>query len=88
MLMEAFARSGARSSRLSLEEVKEIVIETLLGTAITLATGTDSTRGLMEKVATRGGMTEKGLEVLEMELPATFDRMFEATRAARDGRCE
>jgi len=88
MIVETFAQSGARSSGLSLEEVKEMVIETLLGTAITLATGTESIRGLMEKVATRGGMTEKGLEVLEMELPATFDRMFEATMTALDGRSE
>lgn len=85
MMMEAFSESGARSCGLPLEEVREIVLETMLGTALTLATGNDNTLGLMDKVATRGGITEKGLKVLEMELPAIFDRMFEATRTARGG---
>ncbi len=85
MMMEAFAKSGARSSGLPLDEVKEMVLETMLGTALTLSEDGATPRGLMDKVATRGGITEKGLKVLELELPSTFDRMFEATRAARDG---
>jgi pyrroline-5-carboxylate reductase len=83
MMVEAFVQAGARSSGLPLKEVQEVLLETLVGTASILAKGSESTHGLMEKVATKGGITEKGLRVLEMELPSTFDHMFEATRKAR-----
>lgn len=84
MMFESFVQAGARASQLPLDEARELVLETWLGTSLTLANGTDTPQGLMGKVATKGGITEQGLLVLERELPGVFDRVFEASRKKRD----
>ncbi len=81
MITKCLVDAGARSSGLPRDEVEEMVCETLLGTALLLADGRETAQGVMEMVATKGGITEQGLHVLQRELPATFDRTFEATRA-------
>ena len=57
-----------------------MVLETLMGTALTLESGV-SVPELNEKVATKGGITEQGLKILEDELPAIFDMVFARTMA-------
>ena len=56
-----------------------MVLETLLGTALTLCSGDVSFETLKSKVATKGGISEQGLAVLDQELPRLFDRVLEAT---------
>jgi pyrroline-5-carboxylate reductase len=34
---------------------------------------------MVQRVATRGGITEEGVKVFRRRLPETFDEMFEAT---------
>lgn len=82
-MVAEFALSGARAGGLSGEEAIAMAAETMLGTALMLADGRSSPEALMRRVATRGGITEQGINVLESELPGTFDRMFEATGKKR-----
>lgn len=82
-MMARFAGSGAKAGGFSEEEAMAMVAETMLGTALMLADGRSSPEALAQRVATRGGITEQGLMVLESELPATFDRVFEATGRKR-----
>ena len=51
--------------------------ETLIATALLLDEGKLSLNDLIEKVATKGGITEKGLQVMDDELPSTVKKMYE-----------
>lgn len=82
-MLAQYARSGARLGGINDREAEEMAVETMLGTALMLADGRSSPEALAERVATRGGITEQGLKVLESDLPVTFDRMFHATGLKR-----
>jgi pyrroline-5-carboxylate reductase len=82
-MMAEFAFSGARAGGIDEQEALIMVTETMLGTALMLADGPLSPQELAGRVATKGGITEQGLKVLETELPVTFERMFDATGRKR-----
>jgi pyrroline-5-carboxylate reductase len=65
------------------EELAErLVKETFLGTALLLEG--ESFQGLISSVATKGGITEAGVKVIEEDAPAMFDRLFLATQARHE----
>jgi pyrroline-5-carboxylate reductase len=78
-MAQRFAEAGSRRSDLDEDTVRRMVVETLLGTALTLSSGGVSFDELRSKVATKGGITEQGLAVLDQELPRVFDLVLEAT---------
>lgn len=78
-MMRQFAEAGARQG-LDRKEAWEMVMETMQGTVLALSSG-ETVGSLKEKVATKGGITEQGLAVLEAELPAVFDKVMERTLA-------
>lgn len=78
-MMHQFAEAGARHG-IDRQDAWEMVLETMQGAALALGSG-ESAASLKEKVATKGGITEQGLLVLEAELPAVFDRVVERTLA-------
>ncbi|MHC1710355.1 MAG: pyrroline-5-carboxylate reductase family protein [Methanomassiliicoccales archaeon] len=78
-MMHQFAEAGVRHG-IDRKDAWEMVLETLQGAALALASG-ESVASLKEKVATKGGITEQGLLVLEAELPAVFDLVMERTLA-------
>ena len=61
------------------ETTSRLVVETLLGTALTLASRDTSFDELKSMVATKGGITEQGLAVLDREMPRIFDQVLQAT---------
>ncbi|HQN75159.1 MAG TPA: pyrroline-5-carboxylate reductase dimerization domain-containing protein [Methanomassiliicoccales archaeon] len=77
--MRQFAEAGVRRG-LDPNQAWEMVLETMQGAALALTSG-ESVASLKEKVATRGGITEQGLLVLEAELPAVFDKVMDRTLA-------
>jgi len=79
-MMAQFCASGVRHGPLDAQEAWVMVLETLMGTALTLESGV-SVPELKEKVATKGGITEQGLKILEDELPAVLDHVMEVTLA-------
>lgn len=78
-MMHQFAEAGVRHG-IERKDAWEMVLETMQGAALALASG-ESAHSLKEKVATKGGITEQGLLVLEAELPAVFDMVMERTLA-------
>ncbi|AGN26083.1 pyrroline-5-carboxylate reductase family protein [Candidatus Methanomassiliicoccus intestinalis] len=72
-----FAEMLAESSNFSSEESLKMAKETLIATALLLDEGKLSLNDLIEKVATKGGITEKGLQVMDDELPSTVKKMYE-----------
>ena len=77
-MMGQFSSAGVRHGQIIPEEAWGMVLETLVGVALTLQNGI-GVEELKSKVATKGGITEQGLKVLERELPGVFDQMIEAT---------
>ncbi len=60
-------------------EINELITGTLYGTAKLLAeTGEDYAR-VVERVATKGGITQEGVAVFNELLPEVFDKLFEKT---------
>lgn len=78
-MMHQFAEAGVRHG-IDRKDAWEMVLETMQGAALALASG-ESAASLKDKVATKGGITEQGLQVLEAELPAVFDMVMERTLA-------
>jgi pyrroline-5-carboxylate reductase len=83
-IVQRFAEAGVRHSDLEGETARLMMVETLLGTALTLSSGGVVFEELKSKVATKGGISEQGLEVLDRELPGVFDQVFEATRSKHE----
>lgn len=82
-MISHFASSGARVGGLDPQEAMALTLEMLMGTAVLLSEERMAPSELAGRVATPGGITERGLKVLDAELPAIFDRMFEATGRRR-----
>ncbi len=78
-IAQRFAEAGARHSDMDEETTSRLVVETLLGTALTLASRDTSFDELKSMVATKGGITEQGLAVLDREMPRIFDQVLQAT---------
>jgi pyrroline-5-carboxylate reductase len=73
------AEVGRRHSRLDARLAEHLVLSTLLGTARRLSAGLESPEELVRRVATPGGVTEAGLEVLREALPPLWERVLHAT---------
>jgi len=78
-----FASAGSRHSSLTIDECLEMVISTVFGTALMLQDGV-SPEDLITRVATPGGITEEGVKILERDMPAVFDKLFETTLSKYD----
>jgi len=56
-----------------------MVLETLLGTAKLLQAKNMGFEALISAVATKGGISEEGIKVLDRHLPTVFDDLVETT---------
>jgi len=80
-LMREFVLAAERQE-INSELAERLVKQTLLGTALLL--GQESFAGLIESVATKGGITEVGVKVIKREAPRMFDQLFQATKARHE----
>jgi competence protein ComER len=60
------------------EQAERLAKQTLLGTALLLED--KSFQGLISSVATKGGITEAGVSVIQAQAPGMFDELFSATQ--------
>ena len=74
-----FAESGAKNSNFTPAEAKDMVIKTLYGTAKLLYEGDINFEEIISRVATKGGITEEGVKILEKRLPDIFDELLKTT---------
>jgi len=74
-----FVEAGLKHSRLSRDSAQEMVIATLLGTARLLLEREMGFSELISGVATKGGITEEAVKVLDNHLPGVFDEVFRKT---------
>ncbi|EKF86717.1 pyrroline-5-carboxylate reductase dimerization domain-containing protein [Methanobacterium formicicum] len=78
-ILMKFTESALKEGLFTQKEAEEMVIETLYGTAKLLQKTDMTFEDVITKVATRGGITEEGLDVLDRELPPVFDELFDIT---------
>lgn len=74
-----FAKKGAKNSSISQKEAEDMVIKTVYGTAKLLHDKNMSFEELISRVATKGGITEEGIKVLDNNLPPIFNELFKTT---------
>jgi pyrroline-5-carboxylate reductase len=84
LVAEALAAAGAAHG-LDGAQARRMVVETMAGSATWLSRHDDDTADLRPRVATPGGLTEKGLKTLEREglpdaLTSAVDEIVEAVR--------
>lgn len=72
---DLLARKLAESSGIGYGDLWGYLNETNLSTAGLLELGLFDSKGLIEKIATKKGITQKGLDYLEEELPQIFDNL-------------
>lgn len=79
-MMEQFAQAASRKTpELSLDTYRSLLVETLLGTALLLNAEKMDFDEMIERVATKGGITEEGLSVLGKALPQAFNELLDMT---------
>jgi pyrroline-5-carboxylate reductase len=83
-MMKHFTAAAVKNSVFSEEEALAMVRTTMLGTATLLSKRKIPFDSLIDRVATNGGITGDGVNVLDEKLPAVFDELFAVTLAKND----
>jgi len=78
-IFDSFVKAGLKHSGLSPDIAQKMITATLFGTSKLLAEKGTGFQDLIGRVATKGGITEEGVKVLNKHLPAAFDEVFQKT---------
>lgn len=78
-IMMKFMETALKHGCFTRDEVEEMVTDTLYGTAKLLQEKDMGFEDVINQVATKGGITEEGLKVLDQRLSPIFDELFEIT---------
>jgi pyrroline-5-carboxylate reductase len=85
-ICEQFVRAGIKQEDIAYDDVVDIFLQTLYGTAKLLLQNREDFGELQRRVATKGGATEGGVTVLKAMLPAVFDTVFSTTLERHEAR--
>jgi pyrroline-5-carboxylate reductase len=75
-IFKEYVHAASKHTNLDRKQLSCFAIETLFGTAKLLIDNLDFDN-IIDRVATKGGTTEVGVEVLNRNLPSVFDEMFQ-----------
>ncbi|MCY9371499.1 pyrroline-5-carboxylate reductase ProG [Bacillus haynesii] len=78
-IFEEFAQAAVRNSSLTKEEAFQFLIHSLLGTGKLLMEKDMTFAQTLDRVATKGGITAEGAEVIQDAMPEVFDELFART---------
>jgi pyrroline-5-carboxylate reductase len=78
-IFKEYVNIAKSHSELPVEKIRDLVLKTLSGTADYLKTENPDFDLMVKRVATKGGTTEVGVEVLAEKLPDVFGEMFAKT---------
>jgi pyrroline-5-carboxylate reductase len=84
-ICDQFARAGAIRG-FTYAEAADMILHTMHGTAELLKRNREDFQSLMRRVATPGGSTEAGINVLEQDLPDVFGKVFTASLERHEAR--
>jgi len=83
-IFDNFVHAGIRHSDIPPEVAHQMVVSTLFGTAKLLTERGIDFSEMIRRVATKGGITEEGVKVLNRHLPEVFDEVFSKTLSKHD----
>lgn len=69
---------------LTYTEIMDIIIPTCFGTARLMEEYSVKPNDLISRVATKGGISEEGVKILDAELPGVFDELLNVTLGKRE----
>jgi pyrroline-5-carboxylate reductase len=72
-----------RSNNFTYEDINEMVQNTLYGTAKLLLENQMDFKQIISRVATKGGITEEGVQVIKSGIPTVYDKMFDQMKGKR-----
>ena len=78
-ILKVITNEAAKRSTISKEKIATMVTETMYGTAKLLVEKNITFDDLINKVATKGGITEEGAKVIYEKLPQVINEMFDKT---------
>ena len=78
-IFKEFSNAAVRKSNLTQEDAEAMVIKTLYGTVKLIYEGNMGFDEVVSRVATKGGITEEGIKVIQNRTPAMFDELFKVT---------
>jgi pyrroline-5-carboxylate reductase len=83
-ILQEFVEAGYRySDSFTREELTELTAWTVYGTAKLMLENRMDFKEVIERVATKGGITEEGVMVFRDDLPQVFEKMFDRTMGKR-----
>ena len=83
-IFENFVQAGLRQSEIPPDVAHQMVVSTLFGTAKLMDKTGIGFSEMIHRVATKGGITEEGVKVLNTHLPSVFDEVFHKTLSKHD----
>lgn len=78
-IFDNFVQAGIRHSDIPPEVAYQMVVSTLFGTSKVMVEKGIGFSEMIRRVATKGGITEEGVNVLNNHLPSAFDEVFKKT---------
>ncbi len=78
-IFDEFVNAALRQGKIPKEDAEEMVIMTLFGTAKLLYDKKIGFNEVVQRVATKGGITEEGISIFKQHLPALFDEVISRT---------
>lgn len=83
-LLQEFVRAAVRGGGITEPEAEELAARTFRDTARLYCDKKMNFEQVIQRVATKGGTTEEGVEVLRAGLPELFDKVFQAIQKKRE----
>lgn len=83
VMMREFAAAAVRTGGIEPALAEFLVRKTLTGTALVLDDDSIGFDTVVTRVATKGGITREGVNVLEARMPAVYDEVLRATKEKR-----
>ena len=78
-ILENLVKTAKKHGDFTVDELKSLVLPTCYGTAKLLMNGNTDFQDLIARVATKGGISEEGVKVLNDQLPMVFDKLLTVT---------
>lgn len=75
--------SAQKHTSISTEEVVQMVLNTMIGTGQLMIENNYSYQDVITRVATKGGITEEGVKVIQESFPQVSDAIFDKTLEKR-----
>jgi pyrroline-5-carboxylate reductase len=83
-ILNNLAKVSQKHGDLNTDDIKEIILPTAYGTTRLFMEQKAGFTDLISRVATKGGISEEGVKILDRELPDVFDELLTVTLAKRE----